>query len=274
MNWLTATVAMRPLAMRAGSTAPARSTCAMIQPPKMSPLPLASAGIGITRITSSRSSGRRERRRSTVACGRVLVHGSRPYSLHLGVDGRRILPRHLRTMRRSPPRSACRARCRVGRRASAGPTGARCASCCPTSGSGAGAWRSRWPAWSRAKLANIGVPLVLKSLVDALDLKPGDPRSALVVPVALLLAYGALRLSITLFTELREFLFYPVAARIARQRLAARPSSTCCAEPALSPRAPDRRRVARHRARLARDPLAAQLHRSTTSCRRWSRSRW
>jgi ATP-binding cassette, subfamily B, heavy metal transporter len=32
-----------------------------------------------------------------------------------------------------------------------------------------------------------------------------------------LLAYGALRLSITLFTELREFLFYPVAARIARR---------------------------------------------------------
>jgi ATP-binding cassette subfamily B protein len=68
-----------------------------------------------------------------------------------------------------------------------------------------------------AKLANVGVPLVLKSLVDALSLKPDDPRVALVVPVALLVAYGALRLSITLFTELREFLFYPVAARIARR---------------------------------------------------------
>ncbi|MBC8055383.1 MAG: ABC transporter ATP-binding protein/permease [Rhizobiales bacterium] len=68
-----------------------------------------------------------------------------------------------------------------------------------------------------AKLSNVGVPLVLKQLVDALDLKPGDPRSVLAVPVALLLAYGALRLSITLFTELREFLFYPVAARIARR---------------------------------------------------------
>ena len=68
-----------------------------------------------------------------------------------------------------------------------------------------------------AKLANIGVPLVLKNLVDALALKPGDPRTALVVPVAILLAYGALRVSITLFTELREFLFYPVAARIARR---------------------------------------------------------
>ena len=39
----------------------------------------------------------------------------------------------------------------------------------------------------------------------------------LVVPVAILVGYGALRVSITLFTELREFLFYPVAARIARR---------------------------------------------------------
>jgi ATP-binding cassette subfamily B protein len=68
-----------------------------------------------------------------------------------------------------------------------------------------------------AKLANIGVPLVLKQLVDALDLKAGDPRALLVVPVALLLAYGALRVAVTLFTELREFLFYPVAARVARK---------------------------------------------------------
>ena len=83
-------------------------------------------------------------------------------------------------------------------------------------------WQWRWrvafalACLVAAKLGNIGVPLVLKSLVDALDLKPGDARAALVVPVALLLGYGALRVSVTLFTELREFLFYPVAARIAR----------------------------------------------------------
>src|SRR6195952_4920120 len=68
-----------------------------------------------------------------------------------------------------------------------------------------------------AKLANVGVPLLLKRLVDALAVKPGDPTAVLVVPVALLVAYGALRLSITAFTELREYLFYPVAARIARR---------------------------------------------------------
>ena len=84
-------------------------------------------------------------------------------------------------------------------------------------------WQWRWRVMLAlaclvaAKMANIGVPLILKQLVDALDLKPGDPRAVLAVPVALLLAYGALRVSVTLFTELREFLFYPVAARIARQ---------------------------------------------------------
>ena len=84
-------------------------------------------------------------------------------------------------------------------------------------------WEWRWRVLAvlvclvAAKFANVGVPLVLKNLVDALTLHPGDPRSVLVVPVALLLAYGALRVSITVFTELREFLFYPVAARIARQ---------------------------------------------------------
>jgi ATP-binding cassette, subfamily B, heavy metal transporter len=84
-------------------------------------------------------------------------------------------------------------------------------------------WQWRWRVMVAlaflvaAKLANVGVPLVLKELVDALDLKPGDPRAVLAVPVALLLAYGALRVSITLFTELREFLFYPVSARIARR---------------------------------------------------------
>jgi ABC-type transport system involved in Fe-S cluster assembly fused permease/ATPase subunit len=84
-------------------------------------------------------------------------------------------------------------------------------------------WQWRWrvlvalACLVAAKLANIGVPLLLKHLVDALSLKPGDPRGALVVPVALLIGYGLLRLSITLFTELREFLFYPVAARIARR---------------------------------------------------------
>ncbi len=84
-------------------------------------------------------------------------------------------------------------------------------------------WRWRWRVLLAlsclvgAKMANVGVPWVLKQIVDALSVPVGDPRALLVVPVAWLLAYGALRLSVTLFTELREFVFYPVAARIARQ---------------------------------------------------------
>src|SRR5687768_6743331 len=50
---------MRPLAMRPATVPPAISTCAMIQPPKMSPFWLASAGIGTTRSAGSLSAGRR-----------------------------------------------------------------------------------------------------------------------------------------------------------------------------------------------------------------------
>jgi ABC-type transport system involved in Fe-S cluster assembly fused permease/ATPase subunit len=58
-----------------------------------------------------------------------------------------------------------------------------------------------------AKLANVSVPLLLKELVDAMSIKPGDPQAVLVVPVALLVGYGALRLMTSAFTELRELVF-------------------------------------------------------------------
>jgi ATP-binding cassette subfamily B protein len=63
-----------------------------------------------------------------------------------------------------------------------------------------------------AKLANLGVPLVLKALVDGLDVEP----SLLMLPVGLLLAYGAARLSVTSFTELRTIVFARVMARSSR----------------------------------------------------------
>jgi ATP-binding cassette subfamily B protein len=62
-----------------------------------------------------------------------------------------------------------------------------------------------------AKLANVGVPLVLKQIVDGLTLPPAGQM--LVLPVALLVAYGLLRLSTTAFTELREYLLPGDAAR-------------------------------------------------------------
>ncbi|NQW93034.1 MAG: ABC transporter ATP-binding protein/permease [Polaromonas sp.] len=58
-----------------------------------------------------------------------------------------------------------------------------------------------------AKLGNVGVPLLLKNLVDTMNIKPGDTQALLVVPAALLLGYGLLRLSSSLFTELRELVF-------------------------------------------------------------------
>ncbi|HEX8955050.1 MAG TPA: ABC transporter transmembrane domain-containing protein, partial [Burkholderiaceae bacterium] len=67
-----------------------------------------------------------------------------------------------------------------------------------------------------AKVANVTVPLVLKKLIDGLTIKPGDPQALLVLPLGLLIAYGALRLSTTLFTELREFVFARVTQRAVR----------------------------------------------------------
>ncbi|HVO89593.1 MAG TPA: ABC transporter ATP-binding protein/permease, partial [Casimicrobiaceae bacterium] len=64
-----------------------------------------------------------------------------------------------------------------------------------------------------AKLANVGVPVLMKTIVDRLD-----PRTAMLsVPLALLVAYGLLRLSTTTFTELREFLFAKVTQRAVRK---------------------------------------------------------
>jgi ATP-binding cassette, subfamily B, heavy metal transporter len=68
-----------------------------------------------------------------------------------------------------------------------------------------------------AKLANVGVPLLLKQMVDALAIQPGEVRAVLVVPVGLLLAYAGLRLSTTVFTELREWIFAKATHGAARE---------------------------------------------------------
>jgi ATP-binding cassette subfamily B protein len=67
-----------------------------------------------------------------------------------------------------------------------------------------------------AKLANVSVPLLLKQLVDTMNLQPGDGRVLLVVPVGLLMTYGALRLSTSAFTELRELVFAKATQGAAR----------------------------------------------------------
>ena len=67
-----------------------------------------------------------------------------------------------------------------------------------------------------AKLANVSVPLLLKNLVDAMSFKPNDPTLVLVVPAALLVGYGALRLMTSAFTELRELVFAKATQGAAR----------------------------------------------------------
>ncbi len=84
-------------------------------------------------------------------------------------------------------------------------------------------WQYRWRVGLAlgfllaAKVANVGVPVLLKYLVDALDLKPGDARAVLVVPAGLLMAYAGLRLSTSLFTELRELVFAKVSFGASKQ---------------------------------------------------------
>ena len=64
-----------------------------------------------------------------------------------------------------------------------------------------------------AKFANLAVPLLMKAIVDGLS----GPKAVLAVPLALLAAYGILRLSSTLFNELRDVVFVKVAQRAMRR---------------------------------------------------------
>ena len=64
-----------------------------------------------------------------------------------------------------------------------------------------------------AKIANVGVPLVMKEVVDGLDTR----LQLVAVPVALLAVYGILRFSTTLFQELRDVIFVRVAQRAMRR---------------------------------------------------------
>jgi ATP-binding cassette, subfamily B, heavy metal transporter len=66
-----------------------------------------------------------------------------------------------------------------------------------------------------AKGANVTVPIIFKHLVDTLSLTTA--QAFIVVPAALLLAYGALRFSTSLFTELRELVFARVTQQAVRE---------------------------------------------------------
>ncbi len=80
-------------------------------------------------------------------------------------------------------------------------------------------WQYRWrvlfalSCLLAAKLASVAVPLVFKEMIDGLS----DTRQLLALPVALLLLYGCLRFSTSLFTELREILFARVTQQAVRR---------------------------------------------------------
>ncbi len=64
-----------------------------------------------------------------------------------------------------------------------------------------------------AKFANVGVPLVLKEIVDSLN----KPQAMLSLPIFLLIGYGALRFTSSLFGELRDAIFAKVTQRAIRR---------------------------------------------------------
>jgi ATP-binding cassette subfamily B protein len=83
-------------------------------------------------------------------------------------------------------------------------------------------WRYKWRVFAAllfmvgAKVANVGVPVLLKNLVDTMTPKPDMAQALLVVPIALLVAYGLLRFSTSLFGELRELVFAKATEGAAR----------------------------------------------------------
>ncbi len=68
-----------------------------------------------------------------------------------------------------------------------------------------------------AKVANLGIPILMKDLINDLNIKVDSPQALLVIPVALIVAYGLLRMSASLFTELRESLFARVTQNAVRK---------------------------------------------------------
>lgn len=64
-----------------------------------------------------------------------------------------------------------------------------------------------------AKVTNVSVPLIFKEMIDSLSLT----EQRLALPILLLILYGVLRFSTSLFTELREILFARVTQRAVRQ---------------------------------------------------------
>ena len=66
-----------------------------------------------------------------------------------------------------------------------------------------------------ARVANVSVPVVLKHIVDSLD--QNVTTAVIVLPLAALAAYGALRFGAILFNELRNVVFIEASVQIIQQ---------------------------------------------------------
>ncbi|WNC71672.1 ABC transporter ATP-binding protein/permease [Thalassotalea psychrophila] len=68
-----------------------------------------------------------------------------------------------------------------------------------------------------AKLASVGLPFILKYIVDDLDTSANDASALVIAPIALVIAYGIVRFSNVLFGEIRDTLFGRVTERAIRR---------------------------------------------------------
>jgi ATP-binding cassette subfamily B protein len=68
-----------------------------------------------------------------------------------------------------------------------------------------------------AKVTNLGIPIVLKDLIDSLNINVNSPQVLLVVPLGIIIAYGLLRIFASVFSELREALFAKVTQNAVRK---------------------------------------------------------
>ena len=109
-----------------------------------------------------------------------------------------------------------------------------------------------------AKLANVSVPIALKSIVDSLGATDGV-TAILTIPVALLIAYGLLRFGTILFQELRNAIFAKASQQTTRQIALVVFEHLHQSVAALSPRSANRRNFQGYREGQPQRCTTAQL---------------
>ena len=117
-----------------------------------------------------------------------------------------------------------------------------------------------------AKVATVYVPVVYGRIVDALA--PKDGSAMLAVPLALVIAYGVLRVGSAAFGELRDALFAKVQQRAVRTAARAHVPPSARTQPALPSRSADRRAGTRDRSRHRRASSRCCGSPYSTWCRR------